>query len=498
MEQPRTSLLQKLLPSWTVFTILAVVYLRTIAPGLTWANGGSDGGDLITAAATGGVAHPTGYPLYLLLARLFQLLPVGSLAFRTNLMSALAMALAGGLLCHLVLRARPYVNIYLLWIGGMAAGFAFGLAPLVWSQAVITEVYALQALLVVILFHLYGFPTSGSGAYDCLRGAFLGLALTAHLTGLFLLPALLVGFLHRQGTAGSSLRRLRFDRAALLRQLVGLGAGLSLYGLLPLRALADPPINWGNVTSLERFWWLVSGQLYHSYNLAPGLQDIAGRVLALAALLLKQFGLAGIALSLVGVIVFGSPSRIYLVTAWTALASSAFAIFYGSVDSYVYLIPACLSLAAWLGLGLVELVDRLNHRSLVLGAAAVLLFLVFLAARSRSFASEVDASMDRRAERFAQEVLSTVPDHALVFAKGDRAVFSLWYVHFALGQRPDLVILAEDLLHFDWYLENLQATYPSLEVSGRFAWPETLGLDNPTRPLCTVEYRTQAEIHCRE
>jgi hypothetical protein len=108
----------------------------------------------------------------------------------------------------------------------------------------------------------------------------------------------------------------------------------------------------------------------------------------------------------------------------------------------------------------------------------------------------VDASGDRRAELFAQEVLSTVPDHALVFAKGDRAVFTLWYVHFALGERQDLAILAEDLLHFDWYRENLQATYPSLHISGRFAWPGTIGMDNPSRPLCTVEYTTQAEIHC--
>jgi hypothetical protein len=395
-----------------------------------------------------------------------------------------------------------------MWFGGVASGFAFGLAPLVWSQAVITEVYALQALLVVILFHLYVFPKSGSqaGAFDCLRGAFLGLALTAHLTSLFLLPAaLLMGSVHWQvnpektaGTTRSPFRSLRFDRTALLRQLVGMGFGLSLYLLLPLRALADPPINWGNVTSLERFWWLVSGQLYLSYNLAPGLQDIAGRIQALAALLLEQFGLAGIALSLVGVIVFGSPPRLIGVTAWTALASSAFAIFYSSVDSYVYLIPACLSLAAWLGWGLIELADRLNHRSLVLGAAAVLLFFAFLTARSRSFASEVDASGDRRAELFAQEVLSTVPDHALVFAKGDRAVFTLWYVHFALGERQDLAILAEDLLHFDWYRENLQATYPSLNISGRYAWPETIGMDNPSRPLCTVEFTTQAEIHCTE
>ena len=126
----------------------------------------------------------------------------------------------------------------------------------------------------------------------------------------------------------------------------------------------------------------------------------------------------------------------------------------------------------------------------------MLFFLVFLSARSLSFAAEVDASGDRRAERFAQEVLSTAPDHALVFAKGDRAVFSLWYFHFALGERRDLAIIAVDLLHFDWYRENLHATYPSLEISGRFAWPETIALDNPSRPLCAVEYTTQAEIHC--
>jgi len=48
--------------------IIGTVYGCTLAPGLTWANGGTDGGDLITAAATHRVAHTSGYPLYLLLA----------------------------------------------------------------------------------------------------------------------------------------------------------------------------------------------------------------------------------------------------------------------------------------------------------------------------------------------------------------------------------------------------------------------------------------------
>ena len=82
---------------------LLCTYLATIAPGLTWANGGSDGGDLIAAAATGGVAHPTGYPAYLLVASVFQLLPIGTLAFRTNLLSAISTLIAA-LLLHAVVR----------------------------------------------------------------------------------------------------------------------------------------------------------------------------------------------------------------------------------------------------------------------------------------------------------------------------------------------------------------------------------------------------------
>lgn len=66
--------------------ILCLCYSLSIAPGLTWVQYSADGGDLISAAATSGVPHPSGYPLYLILARGFQLLPVGELAFRTNLL----------------------------------------------------------------------------------------------------------------------------------------------------------------------------------------------------------------------------------------------------------------------------------------------------------------------------------------------------------------------------------------------------------------------------
>jgi hypothetical protein len=152
MRLPHTKTFHRYLPPIILVVSLSAVYMRTLAPGLTWANDGSDGGDLIAAAATGGIAHPTGYSLYPLLARLFQLLPFGSLAFRTNLMSALATILGATLVYWLVTRCIPEEKSILTWAGGLVAGYAFGLLPLVWLQAVITEVYALQALLVLLIF----------------------------------------------------------------------------------------------------------------------------------------------------------------------------------------------------------------------------------------------------------------------------------------------------------------------------------------------------------
>jgi hypothetical protein len=108
----------------------------------------------------------------------------------------------------------------------------------------------------------------------------------------------------------------------------------------------------------------------------------------------------------------------------------------------------------------------------------------------------VDASHDQRAEQFGRDVIGQAPDHAIVFAKGDRAVFALWYFHFALHERPDLAIVAVDLLHFDWYQQNLRVPYPGLNVPGPFPFVETVIVANPDRPKCYVEYQQLPQIQC--
>ena len=79
------------IPVWLdlvlVVVLPAALYLSTLAPTLTWAHNGQDGGDLVTAVYTSGVPHPPGYPTYVLLGKLFALLPVSEPAYRLNLMS---------------------------------------------------------------------------------------------------------------------------------------------------------------------------------------------------------------------------------------------------------------------------------------------------------------------------------------------------------------------------------------------------------------------------
>jgi len=122
--------------------------------------------------------------------------------------------------------------------------------------------------------------------------------------------------------------------------------------------------------------------------------------------------------------------------------------------------------------------------------------IIYFAVRSLVNVGQVDASHDLRAESFGREVLATVPQDAIIFAKGDQAVFTLWYFHFALHERPDLFMVAADLLHFEWYQENLHLTYPTLIVPGPFPWSETIVSANPLRAICYVQYAELAMIEC--
>ncbi|MBN2117205.1 MAG: DUF2723 domain-containing protein [Anaerolineales bacterium] len=465
------------------------LYLSSIAPGLTWANYGSDGGDLIAAAATGGVAHPSGYPLYLLLARLFQFLPIGSLAFRTNLLSAVTVTLAALLVFELTARSLPLSSGQPNWSVGLASAYAFGLAPLVWSQAVITEVYGVQVLFVVVILFLSSVPLPSPFTphrLDLCLGLAFGLGMGIHLTTILLLPLLFSALPESQPRFPSSLRRIGW-----------MGAGLLVYLTLPLRALREPPINWGNPVTLDGFRWLVTAGPYQDQLLTLNSALVWERLRVVAALLLDQAGLPGLILAALGMVFFFKSGSLHRNAIWMMAAFSAFAVVYGTPDSFVYLLPVCLGFSIWIGIGLAGIMPVLPQRLSRLGPYLSPGFILFLFLLIGNHLPLVDASRDLRAETFGREVLARAPQDAIIFARGDKAIFTMWYFHFALKERPDAAIVATELLGFDWYQQTLHATYPELELPGPFPFAERLAALNPARPVCFVEYMEEARIQCR-
>ena len=471
-------LLAKTFPHFFILFFLSYLYSHTLAPGLTWAYDSADSGDLLTAIATGGVPHPSGYPTYLLFASLFAKLPFGTLAFRTNLFSSITMLLSVFSLYMLVLKLTK--STYVANISSLL----FGTFPLVWSQAIITEVYALQTLLTILTL-LFLLPKQSSVWQDIAGGLTLGLALGNHLTALFLLPFLLI----------KNTLQIKPYLQDIMKRLLGFSLGLSVFLTIPLRARNQAPVNWGNAVDWDGFWWLTSGAIYHG-RLSYFSWDYLGTSTRLwSQFLLDQMGILGLAIALIYIVVFFKPSRLHLTTLWLAFVFSLFAILYYSPDSYVYLILPLLSFAIWIGLGCEYLIENLPAKIAFLKPLAITASIVFLIVRAFWLLPSIDTSTDRVAEEFAQTVLADVPEDAILVTRGDEPTFSLWYFHYALGQRPDIALISDDLFLQPWYQDTLKTTYPKLKLPDKFSEQNLLEL-NPQRPVCILGTNLEPEFEC--
>lgn len=407
--------------AWTLVALGAalVIYTLTAAPDLTWAHGGYDGGDLITASYTLGIPHPTGYPTYVLLGKLFSILPLDPIAFRYHLLSAVALSIAVALLAWTLMSTgnRPLAP-------PAAAAIALGIAllPAIWSQATIAEVYGLNlALVAAFLFALLVLKR------PFVTGLCFGLALTTHATSLLLLPLAL-----------ALTPRSNWPRTA-----AGMGAGLLPLLLLPLLASSGSPVIWGDPTTVGAWWWLVSGRLYTANLGLPALDSWFAFPGTVAASIVIAVAAALVALNagLLRATPAAAPAdRRTILLALTATAYAFFVLLYRVPDASVFLSPAYLLLALCGGPWL--------------GRVGWWLWLLPLALLVTGW--EQHNLRDEAAVRpYAETVLQAAPDDAILLTPGDRTIFTLWYFHHVEGIRPDLALVDTNLFAFDWYRSRL-------------------------------------------
>jgi len=205
-----------------VFAGSFIVYVLTAAPTVF----GFDSAEYAAAAYNLGVPHPTGYPLYLLLGKLFTYLPFGDVAYRLNLMSAFFSASTVTVVYLLAFLVTGRLILSIAIAGFLAFSYYF------WSSSVITEVYSLHAFLnAVTIYLLLLWYRSGSSKLLYGAGFIWGLSFGNHMTTALLGPAL--AFLVALGL---------WEKRIKWQQLFPLAActvlPLSIYVYLPLRYLA--------------------------------------------------------------------------------------------------------------------------------------------------------------------------------------------------------------------------------------------------------------------
>lgn len=455
-------------PSWLAATVLPVLafaaYWRTLAPGLTF----GDCGDLVVAAYQLGVPHPTGYPLYTMLGHLWiAVVRHGDVAWRMNLLSAVCGALAVGVLY------RCMVSLMLSARAAFLAAGAFAVSTTFWSNANVTEVYTLHALLVaLVLLALVRFseqPSAKTGAWLVIL---YGLTLTHHLIAVWLLPGIVFAVAYQGYKQRGSLRPMRWAWLGLVP--------LVLYVYLPWAALRDAPYNWGDPRTPGRFFAHVTGRLYRErmgqlspqalgtrlkgyLGLSGGTDYAASQQYPAVILWLAPIG-AGVLLQRR----FQVGLAVLLFYAGTLL----WALSYSIRDIEPYFLTAHMITTLWIAQGFDAVMEwvglaQTTRRSIALGitAVAVGVPIVLGAANVRS----VDRSQDRTAPQQTRALLSRLPQRALVVLSGDAWGFPVAYHCYVLGERRDLRLL--------FYRDFLAPEYQRLVERER-----ARGLRIPSRP----------------
>ncbi len=453
--------LGRALPGLAAGGLALALYAVTLAPGLTWAHDGADGGDFLAAALTGGVPHPTGYPTYqLLLQTAIGLLPADP-ARAGNWVSAVCAALAAGLLADLARRVLPPAP----WrsVIAAAAGLAWATSPALWSQAVITEVYSLNALAVVFaLWLLWQWnqqpPADAGWRWLATAALVLGLGLGNHLSLALALPGLAIWL----WTGRAHLSRLPRAGAAGLAVLCILG--LAVYARIPLAAAAVPPVNWGAADTTAGFGWLVSAGPYRGLLGGMGGAELLARLSSLVGAALEQLGGGpwGAALAVVGLWQLDRRQHAWWrTTGLIALLFVLYGLVYRTDTAFLYLIPAWGMAALWLAEGIDRAARLIADRRIAWGFVIALTVALPVAAVARFYPLN-DASRDGRAETFISQALAQAEVGAVILTATDRPTFALWYAVYGLGRRPDIVPLNVSLYEYGWYRATLVRYHPAL------------------------------------
>ncbi|MEE6494143.1 hypothetical protein FKM82_017032 [Ascaphus truei] len=425
------------LVSCAVFTCVSAVYVNTLHPSVP----GGDSGELITAAYELGVAHPPGYPLFTILAKMAMwFVPFGSVAYRVNLLSGLFGAAAASLLFYTTSRLSGS------YAAGILASGLFSFSRLTWQWSIAAEVFSLNNLFVALLMALVVQYEEAKTAKDRAK-------------------ELSLGYMLKLGVC-------------------------SVAGLLPYLYLiasayfSQARWTWGDQTTFQGFLTHLLREEYGTFSLAKSETGSS-----MTEVLIVQInhmkteltplaqGLTLVALLLCFITRDKKMSVVCLFTkmllsyslffAWRANLDITKPLFLGVVERFWMQSNAVVVVLAGLGLASFtrNLKRHLKNDDLAQYIEWIFTAVVIVNQVSVNY-SISDQSNNYVVDKFARNLLFSMPTNAIVLLRGDLPGNSLRYLHYCEGLRPDLALVDQEMMTYDWYLPKVAKKIPNVYFPG--------------------------------
>jgi len=407
---------------------------------------GGDTGDLVTAALVGGVAHPPGYPLFLLFGRVLGSLPLPLLPVTKVAMVSIFASLTSLYLIYKIIGLFEK-NLYFR----LLTPAIIGLTYLFWLYAEIPEVFALNMTLSLsVIFFSLKYERTKEFKHLLLGTFLFGLGLSNHHTVIFTLPFCLVAL----GHAKKSFLNLRWK--ILLVPLVGF-LGLIPYGYLLLASSMNPPVNWNHIHTLEGLIRHFLRADYGTFSAGAFQQPISEvKFIILKTYLDSLFRTITIPVLIISIIGFvrgiikeksfsTTTIAVFLISGPFFLAYAGFPIidyFVQGLSERFYIFSfTMLMLFFPFGIRAIYIFfqntfSKKIYTSVLISIFALIPVLLFIANYGRT-----DLSKTKIGTNFAKQYLNSLPKGAIFVVSGDTRSFNTWYAYYVLGVRRDIQLI---------------------------------------------------------
>ncbi len=462
-----------------IFFVSFFIYLFSAFPSIYW----RDASEFQAIGFLLDIAHPAGSPLYTIIAKLFTLIPLGSVAFKVILVSCFFGALISVLLYQVILLVFGLLSKVLpdrsrLTFEPIIALFCalvFSFSNALWENSNVPEVYTLQNFFTIffmlILLKLEGerlyLLEGGQGRIMRLLMTFLfllGLSLGAHAILVLYVPLLVlwIYFSYFRPTAFNTLKVISLSLFFFL-------LAFSVYLHLPIRSAQNPYYDWGNPETFQNLMTHASDRKDAAHHFSVQKSVLPSQMSMYLGFYPDNFSYLGIVFSFIGFFYLLFKKKVRLLLIFTLFFFPPFLFFiryWGETSAFIpNFLVFCILMSVGFFVSSIQIEELIRHKHIRPAYVSILLILiafqfVFLFSNHLKENKGSDYWMPRDVTR---NMINDLPPNAIIISS--LTWFMLSYLQQAEGYRPDVSILSLTSFIAPDFFSKLEASkFPNIVI----------------------------------